>query len=176
MDVIGRIKWTGEKESVTISDDQLLNLKECILYDSSGHIPFTVWGDLIDELQENIMYSFTHLSLKYYFGQKLATTKKTTANPTTEKPLAILESSIIKEYEDKEKERKSKLSPKLCCPEVQSIEVDFGQDAIMKNVGNLSLLFQARNFWIANIATTQGGQIGLSASFNVNYNFEVTKH
>ena len=146
MDVIGRIKWTGEKESVTISDDQLLNLKECILYDSSGHIPFTVWGDLIDELQENIMYSFTHLSLKYYFGQKLATTKKTTANPTTEKPLAILESSIIKEYEDKEKERKSKLSPKLCCPEIKSVEVDFRPGCNNEKCGKPVFIIPGKKF------------------------------
>ena len=48
-------------------------LREAVLYDDSGSILLTVWGDLIDSIEECKTYEFHNLALKNFSGLKLST-------------------------------------------------------------------------------------------------------
>ena len=71
----------GEMTEIKSSHDEgkIHNLREAILFDATDSIPISIWNTLIDEIDEGKWYSFTNLSLRYYFVLKLSITKRTTS-------------------------------------------------------------------------------------------------
>ena len=45
-----------------------------MIYDNSGHIMLTAWGDIIDEIVDGVVISFTSVVLKQYNGTTIDTT------------------------------------------------------------------------------------------------------
>ena len=61
-----------KEESVTSSGNPIY-VREGVLYDTIGHITLSVWGDMMDTIEEDNLYCFTQVTLKNYFRKKLAT-------------------------------------------------------------------------------------------------------
>ena len=91
-------------------------LPEAVLYDDSASILLTVWGDLIDSIEECKIYEVHNLVLMNFFGLKLSTTTSTiiTATNDADKVISNLCESDLKEHLDHEKMINDKLHPKLC--------------------------------------------------------------
>ena len=96
-----------------------------MLYDSTGHIILSVWGDIIVTVEEGNLYCFTQVILKNYLRKKLTTSKMsvTTVHKSTQ-DLPSLDEVVFKSYLEKEEEIKKMVKPKLCCPEFLNIGLD----------------------------------------------------
>ena len=75
LDVIPCIRLLREKALIWTSGGNPVYVREGVLHDLTRHIILSVWGDMIDTTEEDNLYCFTQLSLKNYFGRKLATSK-----------------------------------------------------------------------------------------------------
>ena len=111
-DVITCMRWLREKALVQTSGGNPVYVREGVLYDTTGNIILSVWGD-------NIMkkYCFTHVTLKNYFGKNLTTSKMSVATPhKSTQAFPALDEVVFKSYLDKDKEIKKIVNPKLCFP------------------------------------------------------------
>ena len=74
-DVVGCIRWLREKVLIQTSGGNPVYVREGVLYDTTGHIILSVWGDMMGTIEEDNLYCFTQIILKNYFGKKLTTSK-----------------------------------------------------------------------------------------------------
>ena len=130
-DILATIKWLHNMKQID-SPKVKGRLREAVLYDESGSILLTVWGDLIDSIEECKTYEFHNLSLKNFFGLKLSTTTSTiiTAASDADKVIPNLCESDLKEHLDHERMINDKLHPKLCCPELFGTTVSVGPSCV----------------------------------------------
>ena len=130
-DILATVKWLHNVKQIDLTKVKW-RLRESVLYDESGSILLTVWGDLIDSIQECKTYEFHNLSLKNFFGLKLSTTTSTiiTAASDADKVIPNLCESDLKEHLDHERMINDKLHPKLCCPELFGTNVSVGPSCV----------------------------------------------
>ena len=87
--VVGTIKWTAEKKTVNVKGTDK-TVQEGILADDTFSIPISVWEDnLLSELQEDKLYKLSPVSVRWFFGKRLATTVQTTAEEIDSPPPEI---------------------------------------------------------------------------------------
>ena len=139
-DILATVKWRHNTKQID-SPKIMGRLCEAVLYDDSGSILLTVWGDLIDSIEKCKTYKFHNLVLKNFFGLKLSTTTSTiiTATSDADKVIPKLYESDLKEHE---KMINDKLHPKLCCPELFGITVTVRPSCVNVSCTKHSKLFQ----------------------------------
>ena len=71
-DILATVTWLHNMKEID-SSKVMGRLREGVLYDDSGSIHLTLWGDLIDSIEEYKTYEFHNLPLKNFFGLKLST-------------------------------------------------------------------------------------------------------
>ena len=89
---------------------KLGRLREAVIYNNSSSILLTVWGDLLDSIEECKTHEFHSLALKNFFGLKLSATTPTII---TDQVIPNLYESDLKEHLDHEKMINDKLHPKV---------------------------------------------------------------
>ena len=142
-DILATVKWRHNTKQID-SPKIMGRLCEAVLYDDSGSILLTVWGDLIDSIEKCKTYKFHNLVLKNFFGLKLSTTTSTiiTATSDADKVIPKLCESDLKEHLHHEKMINDKLHPKLCCPELFGITVSVRPSCVNVSCTKHSKLFQ----------------------------------
>ena len=113
-------------EIISLHDEgKIHNLREAILFDATDSIPISIWNTLIDEIDEGKWYSFTNLSLRYYFVLKLSTTKRTTSLAIDNaQPVPDISNGIVLQYDSLSNNIHSKLNQSICCPEITSVNIE----------------------------------------------------
>ena len=126
--MLAAVKWLHNMKHIDSPKVVSGRMHEAVLYDLSGSILLTVWGNLIDSIEKCKIYQFHNLALKNFFGLKLSTTTSTTITATSDADKVILNlcESDLKEHLDQEKMMNDKLYPKLCCPELFGTTVSVG--------------------------------------------------
>ena len=117
----------GEMTEIKSShgEGKIHNLREAILFDATDSIPISIWNTLIDEIDEGKWYSFTNLSLRYYFVLKLSTTKRTTSLAIDNaQPVPDISNGIVLQYDSLSNNIHSKLNQSICCPEITSVHIE----------------------------------------------------
>ena len=83
-----KLKWTDDSIEKELKDEKqsmvTVSIRDAIITVGNWSIPISVWGALIDLLQEDITYTLTNVKIKYYFAQKLTTTTDTVIKPSEE--------------------------------------------------------------------------------------------
>ena len=74
-DIQGQFKWLSPKRKVLSKKDpnQVLELREAVLNDGTAHYIISIWGEMIDTIDESKCYSLSDCVLKDYFGHQLST-------------------------------------------------------------------------------------------------------
>ena len=122
-DVTACMKWLSEK--IEVESTNVNYLRECVLFDGTDHILLTIWGDLINTVQENTWYLWQQVNVKNYFGLKLSTTKKTNVTKCVEQREAVtLPPSDFDAYLEHSHSVSEKLRKTLCCPELLNVVVE----------------------------------------------------
>ena len=87
--VIGKIIQLSETKIVSQGKYKVANTTTA---DQTAHITLDVWNDLIPQIQENKVYKFTHLSVRFWNGiRKLTTTTNTIISEEPNSPLHSLQ-------------------------------------------------------------------------------------
>ena len=108
------------------------SLREAILFGNTSDVGITIWGELMQSIEEGRKYVFQNLNLKNFFGKKLSTTPTTTAIVSDEiEEMPILSDDVIKKYIDHEEEINIKLNPKIHWPEL--LGANLTVDAVCTN-------------------------------------------
>ena len=118
--VCGTIKWMAEKKTVNVKGTDK-TVREGILADDTFSIPISVWEDnLLSELQEHKLYKLSPVSVRWFFGKRLATTVETTAEEIDSPPPEInWEVNMAKNLQEKPQSELLSLS----CPTILNAEV-----------------------------------------------------
>ena len=73
------------------------SLREAILFGNTSDVGITIWGELMQSIEEGRKYVFQNLNLKNFFGKKLSTTPTTTAIISDKiEEMPILSDDVIK--------------------------------------------------------------------------------
>ena len=79
LDIKGNLKWLEETHTVVCGQQKYKKpLRHGLFADSTSSIKVSVWGELIDEVEEDVTYSFKNITIENYYGLRLNTTAKTT--------------------------------------------------------------------------------------------------
>ena len=96
-----------------------MSLRQGLLADSTLSIKVSVWGELIDEVEDDVTYLFKNVTIENYYGLRLYTTAKTT---------------LLKQEEQIDIEwSKCNITPEtstLCCPNILSVKVNLYLECI----------------------------------------------
>ena len=118
--VSGTIKWTAEKKTVNIKGTDKI-VREGILADDTISIPISVWdNNLLSELQEDKLYELSPVSVRWFYGKRLAITVETTAEQIDSPPPEINWQAITTNNLQ-EKPQSGLVS--LSCPTILNAEV-----------------------------------------------------
>ena len=79
-DVIACVRWLREKTYIQTSGGNPVYVREGVLYDTTGRIILSVWGDMMNIIEEDNLYCFTQVSLKNFFGKKTDNIKIVSGN------------------------------------------------------------------------------------------------
>ena len=70
-----KLRWLEDKRTVHFGELRITKVvRDGILADETGAMKLSICGDLVDQVQEDIVYQFTYLEVRDYFGLKLTTT------------------------------------------------------------------------------------------------------
>ena len=97
-------------------------VRDAIISDGIFHLPISVWGDTINQINESQCYKLTHTGAKHYFGQKLYTKKETT--PLIDLDIPVINSDNIDLNPSPVTPKKPALST-LKAPEVVNVKLTF---------------------------------------------------
>ena len=113
LDIKGNLKWLEETHTVGCGQQKYKkSLTHGLLADSTSSIKVSVWGKLIDEVEEDVTYLFKNVTIENYYGLRLSTTAKTTLLKQEEQIDVVWS--------------KYNISPEtstLCCPYILSVKV-----------------------------------------------------
>ena len=71
----GKIKWMQDERSVFVGSNKTSRrVRDGIIADKTGHVIISIWGDLIDLMQEDVPILITNVVTQHFNGIKLATT------------------------------------------------------------------------------------------------------
>ena len=71
----GKIHWLSAAKDLTVGMKMVTRqVRDALFADKTGFIPISVWGDLIQELQEDQLYTITKVAMTNFQGAKLQTT------------------------------------------------------------------------------------------------------
>ena len=75
----GKLKWIKEQEPIERKNGTHTVVRDAVIADGTHSIEISTWGDLISAVQENVLYEMTQITVRNYFGQRLATSPGTVA-------------------------------------------------------------------------------------------------
>ena len=74
------MKWLGELQQKDCKDkDQgsiKVSVRDGIIADETYSIPISIWGKLIDQVEEDQTITITKVKLRFYYGSTLTTTNE----------------------------------------------------------------------------------------------------
>ena len=113
IDVEGKVRWLEEKRTIQVGENKITrNVRDGILADETGAIKVSVWGELLEQINENTTYHLTSLEIRDYLGVKLTTTSMTSVTK--------LSTEVKVDWSVHNMERNE---IELCCPSVDSIKM-----------------------------------------------------
>ena len=87
--------------------------------DGTHSIEISIWSDLISELQENVLYEMTEITVRNYFGQSLATSPGTVA-----RVVADDDNTITINWDTVQAKQASSNTTTICCPEINNVGIN----------------------------------------------------
>eukprot|EP00794_Sanderia_malayensis_P013177 gene13177-14527_t len=92
--------------------------------DETSEMIISVWGDLINEIQEYKWYTFTDVTFKHFYGRKLTANMETCIHEF-QTALVIEWANIdVEMYAQREQIALEDANPTICCPDIESAEVN----------------------------------------------------
>lgn len=129
--IVGYVKWAGSEST----SNKNKRVRDGVFQDGTGHMPISVWDKNIDDITDSeVCYEITDVTIRHYFGVKLATTPQT--NIISKKSDACQpswENVDINQYNVRESQGKTKLSNVLEDPEILSVNVQLFPICIHKS-------------------------------------------
>ena len=74
-DIQGQLKWLAPQRQVLSRKEKNVHkeLREAVINDGTAHYIISIWGEMIEQIEESKCYSLSDCVLKDYFGQQLST-------------------------------------------------------------------------------------------------------
>lgn len=108
--ISGELTWLGPEATVKDKDKREKRVRDARITDTTGHMELSLWGNQIDQIQDEQFYNLTNCRLKHFYGKKLSTTDETVIT-TAEKQ------HILKQSPEKPKNI-------ICCPDILNVIVN----------------------------------------------------
>eukprot|EP00794_Sanderia_malayensis_P003927 gene3927-4477_t len=127
--VEGSIKWIDSKKyinkngSPSGSPSKPLVLREGVIADANAHMLITVWGNNIDCVQEFKWYTFTDVTVKFYYGAKLSTNMETSIVEIDAPQDVDWPSIDIEAYQNREQNAVKATHTTLSNPDIDSVQI-----------------------------------------------------
>ena len=128
--VKGCIKWVKDVAEVPVNNHSETKagharfVRDAIRSDGTFHLPISIWGDTINEINKFHYYKLTHMGAKHYFGQNLYTKKETTVTPLNDLDIPVINWDNIDLNQSPVTPKKPALSA-LKAPDVVNVKLTF---------------------------------------------------